>query len=176
MRALAPVRGAFRAVTVACVPAAAAFDETAWTRAEEVVDEALAQRPDGVRRQVLLFFRVLGVLSFARFGRGLERAGPERARRLLSALERSPLLLLRRGTWGLRTLAFIGVYTQADVRRRIGYEAALRGWEARGGEQDPWPDRAGMAPPEPGTLTVEDAAPGPGSASPDPSAPEAPHA
>lgn len=157
MGALAPVRGAFRTVTVACVPAAAGFDEPAWSRAEEVVDDALAQRPAMVRRQVLLFFRVLGVLSVARFGRGLVGAGPERVRRLLTSLERSPLLLLRRGTWGVRTLAFMGVYTQAEMRRHIGYEAALRGWESRGGEQDAWPDRRGAAPPEAGTLTVENA-------------------
>lgn len=186
MGALGPVRGAFRTVTVACVPAAADFDEGAWARAEEVVDEALAQRTPGVRRQVILFFRVLGVLCRARFGRGLERAGPERVGRLLAAVERSPVLLLRRGTWGVRTLAFMGVYTQTDVRRRIGYEAALRGWEARGGEQEGWPDRRGAAPPEAGTLTVANAgtaagdhAPGaqpPSDPRPYAPSPEAPHA
>lgn len=181
MGALAPVRGAFRTVTVACVPAAADFDEEAWARAEEAVDEALTQRPAGVRRQVILFFRILGALSVARFGRGLAWAGPERVGRLLASLERSPVLLLRRGTWGVRTLAFMGVYTQPDVRRRIGYEAALRGWEARGGEQEGWPDRRGLAPPEAGTLTVEnaDAAAGaqpPGDQPPDAPSPEAHHA
>lgn len=187
MGTLAPVRGAFRTVTVACVPAAAAFDDAAWSRAEEVVDEALAQRPAAVRRQVILFLRVLGAFSVVRFGRGLTAAGPERVRRLLGALEWSPVLLLRRGTWGVRTLAFMGVYTQADVRRRIGYEAAPRGWEARGGEQAGWPDRRGAAPPEAGTLTVDDAgdggggggsgAPrGAGAAGPEAPSPEEPHA
>lgn len=176
MGALAPVRGAFRAVTVACVPAAAEFGASAWSRAEEVVDDALAQRPAAVRRQVVLFYRVLGALSAARFGRGLVGAGPERVRRLLASLERSPLLLLRRGTWGVRTLAFMGVYTQPDVRRRIGYEAAPRGWESRGGEQGAWPDRGGAAPPEAGTLTVENADTVAGSGGPDAHSPEAPRA
>lgn len=152
---VSPIRGAFRAVTVACVPAAARLTPEAWARAEAIVDDALAERPAAVRRQILLFVRVLGVLSILRFGRGLEALEPERVRQLLGALERSPLLLLRRGTWGLRTLAFMGYYGQADVRARLGYAAALRGWEARGGLQGPWTDRRGAAPPEAPTLTAD---------------------
>ena len=142
------IRGEFRTVTVACAPRAAAFTPQEWARAEAVVRDALAQRPAGVRRQVVLFVRVLDALSFLRFGKGLARLDPVRARRLLGSLERSPLLLLRRGTWGLRTLAFMGVYGQAGVRREIGYGATLRGWEARGGPMGPWPERAGAAPAE----------------------------
>lgn len=151
---LSPLRGPFRALTVACVPAAASLDEDAWTRALAIVDGALADRPAPVRRQLALFVRVVEVLARLRHGKGLERLAPERTRRLLEALERSPLLLLRRGTWGLRTLAFMGYYGQEDVRRALGYAAALRGWESRGAGQGPWADRSGAAPPEPGTLTA----------------------
>ncbi|MHB1194436.1 MAG: hypothetical protein ACYC6F_15540 [Longimicrobiales bacterium] len=142
------VLGAFRALTVACVPAAAGFDEAAWARAEAIVDDALAQRPAGIRRQVLLFVRLLGLLAILRHGRGLARLDPARTRRLLEWLGRSPVLLLRRGTWGVRTLCFMGVYTQAEVRGDIGYAAALRGWEGRGTSPGPWPERRGAAPPE----------------------------
>jgi hypothetical protein len=149
------VRGAFRALTVACVPAAAGFDEAAWARAEAIVDDALAQRPPAMRRQVALFLRVLGLLAVLRHGRGLGRLDPARTRRLLAWLERSPLLLLRRGTWGVRTLCFMGVYAQPQVRRDIGYAAALRGWEERGTTPGPWPERLGAAPPERGVLTAD---------------------
>ena len=142
------VRGAFRALTVACVPAAAGFDEAAWARSEAIVDDALAQRPASMRRQVLLFVRVLGLLAMLRHGRGLAGLDPGRTRRLLEWLGRSPVLLLRRGTWGVRTLCFMGVYTQAQVRGDLGYAAALRGWEERGTTPGPWPERRGAAPPE----------------------------
>ena len=142
------VRGAFRALTVACVPAAAGFDEAAWARAEAIVDDALAQRPARVRRQVLLFVRVLGLLAMLRHGRGLATLDPGRTRRLLEWLGRSPVLLLRRGTWGVRTLCFMGVYAQAEVRGDIGYAAPLRGWDGRGTTPGPWPERGGEAPPE----------------------------
>jgi hypothetical protein len=72
---------------------------------------------------------------------------------LLRGLERSPLLLLRRGVWGVRTLAFMACYAQAGARRRIGYAASPSGWEARGGVLGAWPDRGGAAPPESYVLT-----------------------
>ena len=151
---LAPVRGAFRAVTRAAVPSAATLDEGAWQRAEALVEDALSDRPKRVRRQVTLFLRLLGALSWVRFGRRLEHLTPTQAQTLLAPLERSPLLALRRGIWGVRTLAFMGYYGQAELRKDLGYRAVPGGWEARGSNQGPWPDRAGAAPPESGVLTV----------------------
>lgn len=152
---LTPVRGSFRAIARAVVPASAGLDEAAWIRAEDIVDEALADRPAGVRRQVVLFVRVLNLLSGLRFGRRLERLDAARTQSLLAALERSPLLLLRRGVWGIRTLAFMGYYGRDEARRSIGYAARPGGWEARGATQGPWPQRAGAAPAEPGVMTAD---------------------
>ena len=50
---------------------------------------------------------------------------------MLETLQDAPVLLLRRGIWGLRTLAFMGYYTRPDAQRAIGYRADPRGWEAR---------------------------------------------
>lgn len=152
------LRRALRSLTVACVPSAERLDAAGWMRAEGTVDDALAQRPAGVRRQVLLFVRVLGLLARLRWGRGLAALDPARTRRLLQALERSPFLLLRRGVWGVRTLCFMGVYTLPGVRRNMGYAARLRGWDERGGGPGPWPERKGAAPPEAGVLTAGDGA------------------
>ncbi|HKJ02418.1 MAG TPA: hypothetical protein VJ997_08185 [Longimicrobiales bacterium] len=156
-RTLDPIRGAFRAVTLACVPAADALTPEAWERAEDIVDDALAGRPPSVRRQVVLFVRVVGLLARVRYGRALDRLDPPRTRALLGALERAPVLLLRRGTWGLRTLAFMGYYGQAEVRGALGYRAAPGGWTGRDATQGPWPQRRGAAPPERGVLTAGDA-------------------
>lgn len=148
------IRGELRAVTLACVPAAERMDERAWARAEGIMSDALAQRPASVRSQLVLFVRVVSLIAFLRWGRGLAALDAERTLKLLSALERAPLLVVRRGTWGLRTLAFMGVYAQPEIRKQIGYAAALRGWEARGASPGPWPDRNGAAAPEPGVLTA----------------------
>ncbi len=150
---LRSVRSGFHAVVRAAVPAAVHLDDEARARVEAVVERALDDRPEGVRRQVRLFLRVLSAWSLVRFGRPLGRLDPERARRLLGSLERSRLLLLRRGVWGLRTLAFMGFYGRPEGRDAVGYRASLRGWEDRpGGKAGPWPDRRGAAPPEDGVL------------------------
>lgn len=151
---LDPVRVHFRAVVRAAVPAAGAFDEPGWLRAEAIVNEALAARPARVRRQVVLFLRILALLARLRFGRGPERLPARRMLALMASLERSRLLALRRGIWGVRTLAFMGCYGQPGVRRAIGYAAASDGWTARGADQGPWDDRAGAGAPEAGALVV----------------------
>jgi hypothetical protein len=149
---LAPVRPLFRAVVRASVPAAGAFDESGWGRAEAIVDEAFALRPPAVRRQVVLFLRVLSLFGRLRSGRALSALPAERVRAVMASLERAPLLLLRRGVWGVRTLAFMGCYGQREVRAELGYRAGASGWQARGGPQGPWPGRSGAGGPEPGTL------------------------
>lgn len=152
---LAPVRGAFRAVARAVAPASAELDEGAWLRGESLVDESLADRPRSVRRQLVLFFRILGLMARLRWGRGLAALPAHRVRALLSGFERSRTLLLRRGVWGVRTLAFMAVYSHPEVRSALGYRAEAAGWGARGGSQGPWPERGGAGAPEPGILTAE---------------------
>jgi hypothetical protein len=50
-----------------------------------------------------------------------ERLPGERQDRWLGFLENAPLTLLRVGIWGLKTLVFLGYYTQDGVLRRIVY-------------------------------------------------------
>ncbi|HSP35980.1 MAG TPA: hypothetical protein VLU46_16840, partial [Thermoanaerobaculia bacterium] len=49
----------------------------------------------------------------------------------LEAVQDAPLLPLRRGFWGLRTLVFMGYYSRDDARTAIGYRADPRGWAVR---------------------------------------------
>jgi len=151
---LAPVRPLFRAITRAAVPASEVFDATRWSRAEEIVDAAMADRPPGVRRQVVLFIRVVDTLARVRFGRGLGSLPAARVRTLMRSLERAPIGLLRRGLWGVRTLAFMGCYAQDAVRKELGYRAEGAGWSARGSDAGPWPDRESAGPPEADTLVA----------------------
>jgi hypothetical protein len=151
---LDPVRDSFRAFARAVVPATSRLDARGWASLEGTVEEALADRPAAVRRQLLLFVRVTGLLAILRYGRSLHRLSPVRAARLLGALERAPIPLLRRGVWGVRTLVFMGYYAQPDVQAELGYRAAAGGWAARGGAQGPWSDRSGAAGPEPSVVRM----------------------
>jgi hypothetical protein len=131
---LAPVRSTFRAVARTVVPDTAALDETGWSSVEAIVEDALAARPPRMRRQIVLFIRLIDWLARARHGHAF-RDLDERARgRILQRLQSSPVLLLRRGFWGLRTLVFMGWYAQPSTADRIGYRAGRRGWGDRPGE------------------------------------------
>ncbi len=128
---LAPVRPTFRAIAATVVPEADRLDEPAWAELEAIVIAALASRPAKLQRQLLLFIRIVEWLPLARFGRRFTRLGPLRRIRVLRGLQDAPVLLLRRGCWGLRTLILMGFYGRQEAQREIGYRANARGWEAR---------------------------------------------
>jgi hypothetical protein len=121
----------FRAIVTTVVPEAAALSEEEWRAAASIIGRALASRPPGVRRQLGLFVHTLDILSLVRHGRGLRRLPLAERTRLLDSVSRSRVLALRRGIWGVRTLAFMGYYARAEAARAIGYRAATEGWSAR---------------------------------------------
>jgi hypothetical protein len=81
--------------------------------------------------------------------------GTDRLSSFLLAFERSRLLIVRRGFWGIRTLAYMGYYGQAEVRADVGYRADPEGWGIREGSPGAWRDREGAGEPEAGILVVE---------------------
>ena len=124
-------RPALRAAAAAFVPALAAGGDPAWTALETTIATALAARPPSVVRQLRAVLRLLDLVSLLRYGRTFARLDQGRRLTLLESLERSSLLLLRRGVWGLRTLVFMGHYTRPEVIADLGYRADPAGWSAR---------------------------------------------
>ncbi len=131
MPVLISVRPVFRAITETVVPEAAALDADGWAALEGIVEHALAPRPPRMRRQLVVLIRAIEWLPLLRYGRRFSRLDAARRTRFLAALQESRLLLLRRGFWGLRTLALMGYYAQPRAAASIGYRADPRGWEAR---------------------------------------------
>jgi hypothetical protein len=132
-RSIDSIRAELRALASTFVPEAAAFDERRWREIEVAIDGALASRPNGLRRQLVAFVRVLDVAARLRYGTRLASLDPERRLTLLRGFERAPVLALRRGVWALRTLVFLAYYTRDDVMSALGYSADPEGWAARGG-------------------------------------------
>lgn len=128
---LAAVRPAFRAVATTVVPEAARLDEAEWAGLEGIVERALALRPPRLRRQLRTLIQLLEWLPLVRYGRRLTALDPARRARVLTRVQDAPVLLLRRGFWGLRTLILMGYYARPAARVEIGYRADARGWEAR---------------------------------------------
>lgn len=128
---LPDVRDTFRAVAATVVPEADLLDAAGWDELERLVEKTLEPRDEAVKRQLGLLFRVIELLPLLRFGRRFAKLRPAERTRVLAALEDAPLLLLRRGFWGLRTLVYLGYYARPEAGREIGYAAHPRGWEAR---------------------------------------------
>jgi hypothetical protein len=126
-----PVRPAFRSLAVTIVPDAERLGDAEWSELEALVEQALAARPAAMRRQLRMFVRLLEWLPLARYGRPFTRLDVARRTRLLERVQDSPLLLLRRGFWGLRTLVLLGYYARPAASAEIGYRADPRGWSAR---------------------------------------------
>jgi len=121
----------FRAIATAVVPEAAKLTEDEWGAAAAIIARAVASRPRAMRRQLGVFIRALDLLSLVRRGRSFSSLRQSERSELLEWLGASPLLALRRGVWGVRTLAFMGYYARAEAAKAIGYQASADGWTAR---------------------------------------------
>jgi hypothetical protein len=128
---LDPVRASFRAVAESVVPEARALKPDEWQELEAIVEGALAERPARLRRQLQVLLRVIELMPLVRHGRRFTALEADRRTALLERLQDAPLMLLRRGFWGLRTLVLMGYYARKGAAREIGYRADPRGWEAR---------------------------------------------
>ena len=131
MSFVAAVRRTFRAITETIVPEASQLDAAGWAALERIVDQAIAPRPRGLQRQLLTLIRAIEWLPAVRYGRRFTRLDAIRRSRFLAAFQDAPLLLLRRGFWGLRTLVLMGYYARPEGAAEIGYRADPRGWESR---------------------------------------------
>lgn len=116
------------------VPELRTADEDIWRRTEAIITEGLSGRSNAIARQLVFFMRLVNVLAVFRFLRPFTALDDVRRLRFLSALENAPVLVIRRGVWGLRTLVFMGYYGQDDVQARMGYSANPLGWSAVGRE------------------------------------------
>jgi len=120
----------FRAVVSTVVPEAVDLDEACWAELERVVEETLRARPRSLQRQLRLLLRGIQWLPVLGCGRTFTALDPARRARFLSTLEHHPVPLIRKGFFGLRTLALLGYYGRPKAARAIGYAADPRGWEA----------------------------------------------
>ena len=125
-----PLRITFRAFVATIVPEAVSLDEPHWADLERVVEATLAARPRSLQRQLRLLLRGIQWLPVLRYSRTFSSLDRVRQAHFLSYLQDHPIQLVRKGFFGLRTLALLGYYGRPEAARAIGYAADARGWEA----------------------------------------------
>ncbi|MGD2121060.1 MAG: hypothetical protein PVJ76_04920 [Gemmatimonadota bacterium] len=134
---LSSLQEPLRAIGSVVLPSPEALDEEGWREAEAIIEGALAAKPASVKLQLRLFLRAVNVLPLVTTGRTLANLSLEKRTAFLERLHRSPVMPLRRGLWGVRTLLFMGYYNQDRVRKEIGYDADPWGWTACFGDELP---------------------------------------
>ncbi len=111
----------FDALQAALVPRSAEFTSSERARSNELINQLLAQQDARSQRQLKLFLVLIDLYASFRFFKSFRRLGPARQNKVLSAFFDSPIPLIRKGFWGLNTLARLGVYSQPALHTEIGY-------------------------------------------------------
>jgi hypothetical protein len=128
MRSLPQDKAAFLDVLARrIVPETAGLDQAGKARFFSIIDHALASRPQSVRRQFAVFLGVIRWAPLVRYGRSFDRLPAPRQDAVLRWFEDNPVGALRSGTWGLKTMVFMGYYGQPETNASVGYRPFLEG-------------------------------------------------
>ena len=119
------------------VPPSANLDEAGRQEMYEILERALSQQPQSLRKQLDLFLRVIDILSFFRGLSPFRRLSTARQERVLASLDRSRVTKLRQGFWGLKTMLMMGYYGRQAAGDEIGYEPRLQGGGLQSLREDP---------------------------------------
>ncbi|RMF12840.1 MAG: hypothetical protein D6761_12075, partial [Candidatus Dadabacteria bacterium] len=87
----------------------------------ELAETLLMDMAPAKRRKLTLFFVVINMLALLRFGRTTTSLPTEQRARLCRFLFDNPVGLLRKGFWGVNTLARLSVYGQPELAPHFGY-------------------------------------------------------
>ena len=109
------------------VPETAELDTAGLNRFIAIIDGALMDRPESVRGQFATFLGVLKWSPAVRYGHSFEHLSTDRQNAVLRWFEDCPVVLLRKGFWGLKAMVFMGYYGQPETNELVGYAPDLDG-------------------------------------------------
>lgn len=92
-----------------------------------IVDRLVAGMPADRQRKLGVFLVLIDILAFLRGLRPFRRLHPDRRQRLLAWLFDAPVGLLRKGFWGLNSLANMSVYGLPELYDDFAYRPRPHG-------------------------------------------------
>jgi hypothetical protein len=126
VKSLSPEKAEFLKVLAArIVPETTELDAAGAGRFFGIIDRALQEREPSVRRQFAAFLGVLQWAPLVRHGVPFDRLPAGRQDAVLRWFEDCPVSLLRKGTWGLKAMVFMGYYGQEETNPLVGYAPAF---------------------------------------------------
>lgn len=105
----------------ALVPRFQKFSIDQKEEAHHLISRILFPKPKSVVYKIIFFLLLIDAVSILSGGRTFKNLSPSKKNRVLNFFFDSPIPLLRKGFWGLNTLAKLGVYGQPSVYDEIGY-------------------------------------------------------
>ena len=111
----------FEALQRRLAPRSAGFSSDQWQTSRTLINNLLSKQATGNRKKLALFLVIIDVISFFTGLRPFRNLPENRQDWLLRKLFDSPVGLLRKGFWGLNTLAKLGVYGDPSLYEEIGY-------------------------------------------------------
>jgi hypothetical protein len=108
-------------------PGIAALDAAGRQDVTRIIENAVAARPPGLRRQLAVFLQILRWLPVLRYARPFDGLDPARQDAVLRWFHDAPVAPLRHGFWGVKTLVYMGYYGRPQVAATIGYRPSLTG-------------------------------------------------
>lgn len=111
----------FEALQRCLVPRCRAFDDDRRRASRELVNRILADKAAAVHCKIALFLFLIDCVSLCCGLRPFARLRPDKQRHVMDLFFDSRVALLRKGFWGVNTLAKLGVYGQPAVYAEIGY-------------------------------------------------------
>jgi len=112
----------FEAIQGCLSPKSRQFTDEQKLTSLKTIDDILSTKEAKIRFQFFTFLRVIDCISLILGFHTFKKLSDQKQKRVMQFFFDSPIGLLRKGFWGLNTLAKMGVYGQESVYKEIGYE------------------------------------------------------
>ncbi len=119
----------FEALQHCLVPRSKTFSAQEAQRSRDTVNQLLAQQSASAQGKLALFLVLFDLVACLRYARSFKRLSDQQKSRVLNFFFDSPIGLLRKGFWGLNTLARLGVYSQTELHQELGYQLRPEPWK-----------------------------------------------
>jgi len=111
----------FESLQNSLVPRSKAFTPLQKQQSKDLVNRLLSDQSESSKRKLAIFFILIDLFAVLTNGKTFIKLTDEKKHELLQTFFDSPFSLLRKGFWGLNTLARMGVYGQKELHAEIGY-------------------------------------------------------
>ncbi len=115
------------AVAARVTPETAGLDDTGKRDFKGLIDTALGQRPAAVQKQFGTLLKIVRLAPVFRYGKPFDKLSPQQQDAVLAWFQDAPVTLLRKGTWGLKAMVFMGYYGRPEAAAQVHWTPEFDG-------------------------------------------------